>query len=89
MNIYRLLSVLICFVLALTPTRAQQPLKNNTTDKYYQNALELFQNKQYAAAEQLFDNYLTHVEVNKPSTLTIDAEYYSAICDLYLSLIHI
>lgn len=83
MKILKLL-LYILFFIGASKVWAQQPLKYNTTDKYYFNALELFQNKQYAAAEQLFDNYLSHTEVNKRSTLAIDAEYYSAICDLYL-----
>lgn len=75
----------IVFVVSvLCQVHAQQTLENSSVEAYFKNGLEMFQNKHYASAEQLFDNYLNHKDISPITINYMDAEYYSAICDLYL-----
>ncbi|MFN8436877.1 MAG: tetratricopeptide repeat protein [Cytophagales bacterium] len=83
MKHYRRLYIFISFIVSFT-IFAQQTLINTTEDACFRNALEMFNNKQYAQAEQLFDQYVSHDKVNANDIKYVDAQYYSAICDLYL-----
>jgi hypothetical protein len=51
-------------------------------DAIYKTGLELFDKKQYTAAQKSFIDYMTSVKGN--TLLKTDAEYYAAACGIEL-----
>ncbi len=51
-------------------------------DTYYKTGIDLFDKKQYTAAQKAFNDYILFEKKN--TLLKIDAEYYSAVCGIEL-----
>ncbi len=61
---------------------AQKTLYFTDDNALFKKATELFDNKDYSNAYQLFDKY--NQSKNKEQLLSVDAEYYQAVCAYYL-----
>ncbi len=61
---------------------AQKTLYYINENITFKQAHELYSNKDYSSAYQLFEKYLN--SKNKETLLAIDAEYFKAICSYYL-----
>jgi len=77
---------LIIFVLAIVSSiiaSAQNTIYQQSVDKKYESAIELFQKNEYLAARSLFDEYL---KLNQGADeRNIEANYYKALASLYLN----
>ncbi len=67
--------------LAFTRVIAQDTQVQVNADLAFRTGLELLAREKYAAAQNSFDQYLS---LGKKDQLSIEAEYYSAVCALYL-----
>jgi TolA-binding protein len=75
---------LFIFVLLIsTVSFCQQSVVENNFLTAYNNALQLFNNKAYAAAQKTF--LKVHNSVDKSSNLKSDAAYYEAMCAIKLN----
>ena len=81
--------------LASPTAHAQQTQTFAATERYYQEGLDLFDRQQYGAAQQAFDLYMRQApsrvaQQSGPADVSgrldrlADAEYYYAVCGLYL-----
>lgn len=61
---------------------AQKTLYYTDENTIFKNARELYDNKDYSNAYQLFEKYLT--QKNKECLLQTDAEYFKSLCAYYL-----
>lgn len=61
---------------------AQKTLYYTDENILFKDARELYENKDYSGAYQLFENYLT--QKNKESLLQTDAEYFKSLCAYHL-----
>ncbi|QTE24545.1 tetratricopeptide repeat protein [Polaribacter cellanae] len=64
-------------------TFSQQTIANTSILKDYNNALNLYNNKAYAAAQKTFDKVVN--EANVGSNLKTDATYFEAMCAIKLN----
>ena len=77
-----LLLISICFI-NISLLFSQKSLIYNNPDAEYRLALELFNKQKYGAAEKSFNNVLDLIS-DKNSDMSINSEYYSALCALEL-----
>jgi len=77
----RFLSCFIAFISLVT--FGQQTIIEIPTSKEFNNALQLFNNKAYAAAEKSFETIIEGTVYNY--TLKSDARYYHALCAIRLN----
>lgn len=77
-------NILILGLIFLFPLRSfsQYAFVNSHADKIYQDGIELFEQKQYTAAQNKFEDYQNHQDRNKLKS--DNAEYYSALISIYL-----
>ncbi|MCS6823983.1 MAG: tetratricopeptide repeat protein [Cytophagaceae bacterium] len=73
--------VFLFFSLMCTVVLAQNTMIRTPQDEAFRTGLDLFDKKKYAAAREIFSQYLRE---NSNGLHTIDAEYYIACCALYL-----
>ncbi|MFT4683188.1 MAG: TolA-binding protein [Flavobacteriales bacterium] len=66
-----------------TPALAQQTATFVSSEHTYREALDLFDKEKYATAQKIFEQFIEK-EDNVLSERSINAEYYSGICAMYL-----
>ncbi len=72
----------ISIFLFFSYTIAQKTIYYTNDNLNFQKAVELFDNKDYSNAYQLFEKYIQ--QGNKEQLLVTDAEYFKALCAYYL-----
>ncbi|CAN5333246.1 tetratricopeptide repeat protein [soil metagenome] len=76
------LFIIFCVVLFTGSLTAQQTQVYVANDAAYRNALDLFEKQKYSEAQDAFDKFAASSDKN--DLLTIDAEYYAALCAMEL-----
>jgi tetratricopeptide (TPR) repeat protein len=75
--------VIVCLGLAPVVALGQQTLIYSEPDASYAKALDLYNAQKYSAAQHLFEQ-VSHESVQPQSAQKIDADYYAAVCSMYL-----
>ena len=70
-------------LLAISPIFAQKTAIYNTNNRFFREAIDLFEKEKYAAAHDRFHTYIKTTD-DEHEELRIAAEFYSAVCSLYL-----
>ncbi|NNE54518.1 MAG: hypothetical protein HKN32_00760, partial [Flavobacteriales bacterium] len=68
---------------AVTPAFSQKTAIYTTETRYFREAMDLFEKEKYAAAHDRFHTYIETTD-DDHEELRIAAEFYAAICSLYL-----
>jgi tetratricopeptide (TPR) repeat protein len=74
--------VVVVLALSVLQTQAQKTIAYTDKEALYKTGLDLFDKKQFTAAEKSFIDY-TGI-ASAPSLLKVDAEYYAAACAIEL-----
>jgi tetratricopeptide (TPR) repeat protein len=74
--------VIVAFCLGLATSYAQKTTAYIDKDLLYKQGLDLFDKKQYVAAQKSFADYMALK--SSPPLLKVDAEYYAAVCAIEL-----
>ncbi|WP_339659162.1 tetratricopeptide repeat protein [uncultured Polaribacter sp.] len=75
--------LLVCCFLTVFTVFSQQTTVNVHVITDFNNALELYNNKAYAAAQKIFDKI--NVQAEKNASIKADAAYYGAMCAVILN----
>ena len=83
MNWIKSIFISLLFSCTIPTVFAQQTIVNTKENKDYTEALSLFDNQKFSAAQQIFISVLQQNQLYPTSVIT-DAEFYNAVCALRL-----
>ena len=73
----------VCCFFAVFTVLSQETIIDTNVTTDFNNALELYNNKAYAAAQKIFDKI--QVQAEKNASIKADASYYAAMCAVILN----
>jgi TolA-binding protein len=83
MSLKNIVSVVVTLFLCTFNSIAQQSFYHTEEDSRYREALELYQNGKYSAAQVVFDEYAAH-HAHENSDQLSNSEFYAAMCAVKL-----